>query len=75
MSEKALQAAIALVGTVLVAVAEAVQRMPELAGLFNPEIVHIVGMIGMLLIGKETLRRTPDYAPHELQFMERKSKP
>lgn len=70
MNPKTLQAALVIVGAILVGVAEA----PGLDQLIPQPWLHLVQILGGVLGGSQLFRRIGDYAPSEVtMIVERKS--
>jgi hypothetical protein len=64
LNPKTLQAAVVLVGGMLVIVSHALIGLP---GLLDPRWVLLIGQVGALLGGKEALKRTPDFSADEVE--------
>lgn len=71
MDIRAVQMALVVIGAMLVAIGEA----PGIESVIPPVWVHLMQILGATLGGSQLIRRIGDYAPSEVELVERKSKP
>lgn len=71
MDIRAVQVALVVIGATLVAIGEA----PGIESVIPPVWVHLMQILGATLGGSQLIRRLGDYAPSEVELVERKSKP
>lgn len=67
LNPKTLQAAVVLVGGMLILASHALVSVP---GLLDPRIVLLIGQLGALLGGKEALQRSTDFSPSEVEIID-----
>jgi hypothetical protein len=67
LNPKTLQAAVVIVGGMLVLVSHALIGLP---GLLDPRWVLLLGQVGALLGGKEALQRSGDFSPSEVEIID-----